>query len=343
MGDMNNDWRCASEPETTPTAAPNEPPVDGPMETPPGMPHLAIPPEERSVPPFRPGDPMETPAPDMAPPPPSPAASSGSNRAILPMLAAVGIIGGLSMVAMKAYHRANGLETEQAVVAANNDLQTLRTEMTERYEQATETNEPVRPDVSRIDETIAIMERTAERARGNDAKIARCMAEVLADFRPVLVEHAQVFDEVMTSDQFGLSSLTSPEQCDTAIVAFMRFRTSVERVCGKVDEFPRSLEKRLVEEGVPFNTANAASRQLSHSLTANTLIQRLDAEIASVVIDLYSLLKKEWGAWSLGPDDGVRTDDAGLEAEIDHMLRRINRLERSQQAALRRQQSVSGR
>jgi hypothetical protein len=272
-----------------------------------------------------------------------PPAGAAPKRSLTPMMAMLGIVGALSMVAMKAYNGYSRHETEQAVVSANTDLQTMRDEMTARYETANEAGEPVRPDVSQLDKTIAVMQRTADRANGTDAKIAQSMLDVLGEFRPVLVAHTAVFDEIMISGEYEMTSLSSPQDCDEGIVAFMRFQTSVQGVCRAVDDFPRKLEDRLINQGIPYATAHAASQQLSHSLTANTLIQRLDAEIAGVIVDLYTLLRDEWGNWSFGPDGALATDEPGLQAELDHMIRRIDRLERSQESALRRQSAVAGR
>ena len=65
--------------------------------------------------------------------------------------------------------------------------------------------------------------------------------------------------------------------------------------------------------------------------------------VDGVALWLYTLLRDEWGSWAYGPDEAIETDDPGLQAEIDLMMRRVNRLERSQEAAIRRQQAVAGR
>lgn len=255
-------------------------------------------------------------------------------RSIAPMLTwlmiGVGLILGFVVV------RTQMLSDNQAAAVFDAEIDALRQERIDAWEDAKLSDGALAPDVEFFRRGVATLRRAESELSGDDAVMAGIVADALSDLEPDLVAHAAVFAETVGAEGFTLDAIASLDQCQHVIDGLGRYSASLAALSDRMTAMPEGILQASTARGIERSQIERGLRELQSQMALRVRVNQLDIDSCDHLIEIAILLRDHWGDWEFNERHGLIARDPDVHRTIDFRLAAIDDLVAQQNALIER-------
>jgi hypothetical protein len=230
------------------------------------------------------------------------------------ILIAVMIAGGVGIYSLggRLLSRSIAAKTERRARIA--DLEAQRRELTEAAKASVEdgSSEGMAERLAKFGETVG---NAAESTSGTERQSLRVAQRMVQSMAPALGSYEAALKELQAVGFVQPETIDSREAIANRVAVVKKFGEANDNLSKTLEGMETRVRAELEQEGVPAKHREqfVTGFLKSANLDLNRTIRKCDAELVTTLLQMLSVLDREWGAWKAENDNVIFSRDPVIE------------------------------